>query len=371
MVAPATQYEWEALGEAEASFAPEGEWENEWENEWEGEQGETGEQFLGDAVRWARGRWNAAPEWQRKAALTAARSAMPGAGKWLGERVGGWIGPNAAQLGGVLGQALGDAGVSLLPDREWEAQFEAELAGEGEWEGESGEAELNPVRKVYLDAMLEHMAHEAEHAESEQEAAEGFLPLIPLLAGKLLPLAAKALPKVAMKVFPKIAKAVTRTTPQLSRGISNITRTLYRNPRTRKLVRAVPRIAQNTVVNIARQAARGRTVTPQAAQRVLANQTYRVLSQPQATAFALRRNAAQDRRYHGLTGIPASAPPAGVAGVAQCPTCGGFVSAPQVVAAAMPPMTAMPTMAAPAARPRPTGGGPRYRCQCCNCGCRG
>ncbi|MEM5310202.1 hypothetical protein [Paraburkholderia sp. JHI869] len=60
-------------------------------------------------------------------------------------------------------------GASLLPQREWE-----------------GEVEVNPVRKVYLDAMLEHMAHEAVHAESEQKAVESFLSLVPMLAGKLL-----------------------------------------------------------------------------------------------------------------------------------------------------------------------------------------
>ena len=71
------------------------------------------------------------------------------------------------------------------------------------------EFELNPVRKVYPDALMEHMAHMVMEAESEQEAAEGFLPLIPLVAGKLLPLAAKALPSIA-RALPKVANAVSR-----------------------------------------------------------------------------------------------------------------------------------------------------------------
>jgi hypothetical protein len=50
---------------------------------------------------------------------------------------------------------------------EWEA--EGELEGEGEWE-----SEVSPVRKIYADGMMEHLAHMAAEAESEQEAAEQF-----------------------------------------------------------------------------------------------------------------------------------------------------------------------------------------------------
>src|SRR5882724_2092340 len=53
-------------------------------------------------------------------------------------------------------------------DSEFELEGELELEGEGE---------LNPIRKVYPDALLEHMAHAAAEAESEQEAAEAFAPL--------------------------------------------------------------------------------------------------------------------------------------------------------------------------------------------------
>ena len=42
---------------------------------------------------------------------------------------------------------------------------------------------------------MEHMGLAAMEAESEFEAAEHFLPLIPMVASKLLPLAAKVLPK--------------------------------------------------------------------------------------------------------------------------------------------------------------------------------
>src|SRR5690349_4074394 len=63
---------------------------------------------------------------------------------------------------------------------------------EAEWEleGES-EAELlvNPIRRVYPDAMMEHFGHAAAEARSEAEA-EAFI-------GALIPLAARLLPRVA------------------------------------------------------------------------------------------------------------------------------------------------------------------------------
>jgi hypothetical protein len=148
----------------------------------------------------------------------------------------------------------------------------AELEGLHESEFETmheSEFELNPVRKVYPDALMEHMAHIAMEAESEQEAAEGFLPLIPLAAAKLLPLAAKALPSVA-NALPQVANAMSRATPQLTRGVSNLTRGLFRNPRTRHFVRLIPSIARRTIASVARRAAAGQPITSETVQRILA-----------------------------------------------------------------------------------------------------
>ena len=180
-------------------------------------------------------------------------------------------------------------------------EFEVEAAGESSHEAAH---ELNPVRKVYQDAMMEHLAHEVAEAQSEQEAAEGFLPLIPLVASKLLPLAAKAIPKIA-RMLPKVTRAVNGVTPQLTRGVSRITRSLFRNPQTRPLVRTIPSIARRTVANIARQAATGRTVTPQSAVRTLAQQARTVLQNPRHRALAIRRSHSLDRHAHRISGTPA------------------------------------------------------------------
>jgi hypothetical protein len=191
----------------------------------------------------------------------------------------------------------------------YEYEFEGEALPELEVESVHESAhesahEVSPIRKIYQDAMMEHMAHEVAQAQSEQEAAEGFLPLIPLVASKLLPLAAKTLPKM-VKSLPKVMKAVNNVTPQLTRGVSRIARTLFRNPRTRPLVRTIPSIARRTVANIARQAATGRTITPQTAVRTLAQQTRTVLRSPRHRALAIRRSQALDRQAHRIIGTPA------------------------------------------------------------------
>jgi hypothetical protein len=174
----------------------------------------------------------------------------------------------------------------------------AETEAEGEGEVSELEGELNPVRKVYTDAMMEHMAHAAEVAESEHEAAEAFLPLIPMIASKIAPLALKALPKIGARLAPKLFSKVMRVAPQLTRGVSRVARTLYRNPRTRRLLRAVPSIARRATAQLVGRAARGQAVTPRIALRTLARQTSRVLSHPRRCLHAVRRSRALDRVHH-------------------------------------------------------------------------
>jgi hypothetical protein len=196
-------------------------------------------------------------------------------------------------------------GVVRAADRailESEHEFEFEHEGLGE----QGLGEISPVTRIYPDAMMEHLAHSAMEAESEHEAAEGFLPLIPMVASKLLPLAAKALPKLAGKLLPRVARAVSHVTPHLTRGVGKLTRTLYRNPQTRPLLRAVPSIARRAVASIAKRAATGAPVTPRHAVRILARQNHGVLSNPQLVKRVLQRSRLIDGRYHRLAGIPAT-----------------------------------------------------------------
>ena len=195
----------------------------------------------------------------------------------------GWLGT----LGNIAGSLLGES----------EDEYEGEYEGEEEYEDE-----ISPVRKIYPDAMMEHLGELAAESESEDEAAEHFLPLVGMAASKLLPVVAKAVAPMAKKALPHIAKALTRATPRLTRGIGKVARALHRNPQTRHLLRAVPGIARRTVGSIAHRAARGGRITPRTAVRTLVKQTRRVLGTPSHRIQALRRHHHLERRFHRRIG---------------------------------------------------------------------
>jgi hypothetical protein len=195
------------------------------------------------------------------------------------------------------------------------------VAGESE-----EESELNPVRRWYSDAMLEHLAHNAAEAESEDAAGEAFLPLIPLVASKLLPLAAKAAPAVA-RAMPRIAQAVSRVTPQLTRGVVNVAKTMFRSPAGKRLLRTIPTIAQRTIGQLARQVAAGQPLTAQSAVRALAGQTARILQQPARVRRVVNRSGVYDRRFHqtiptAVSTATTAIPRCGKPGGCRC-VCGG------------------------------------------------
>lgn len=204
----------------------------------------------------------------RRIALTAARSALRGA-------------------------------VSKRPTPAIEGESEMEVAAELEQELV---AALSAPRTAALLPEMEHLGHAAAEAETEQEAAEHFLPLIPLAAKALLPLAAKAAPALlkaggalAKKVLPKV---MSKVAPSLTRGIGNLARTLHRSPVTRNLLRTVPKIARQAVGNIAQRVARGQRITPKVVGRTLAKSTARVIGSPKRAVGAFRRSRALDRRHH-------------------------------------------------------------------------
>ena len=210
-------------------------------------------------------------------------------------------------LGGILGEGEDFLG-SILGEGE-EEDFLGSILGEGEDEFESEdefedefEDEISPIRKVYPDAVMEHLGELAAESESEEEAAEHFLPLVGMAASKLLPVVAKAVAPTARRALPKIARVLTKATPSLTRGIGKVAKALHRHPQTRHLLRVVPGIARRTVGTIAHKAARGGRITPHAAVRTLARQAHRVLGTPQHRAQALRRHNHLERKFHRRAG---------------------------------------------------------------------
>jgi hypothetical protein len=244
---------------------------------------------------------------------------------------------------------------------------EMELEGEGELEAAGRVLQLysTPAQQAHFAAMMEHEGHAAAEAANEQEAAEHFLPLIPLaakfIAPKLLGFAAKKiggrfLKKAGSQLIRRVApRMLGRVTPRLTRGVANVARTLFRSPTTRPLLHAVPRIARDTMRTLAGRIARGRPVTPRFAVRTLARQTARTLSNPRTLVQVYRRSLAGDRRYHRRTrqflGRPAGHM---VRAASPTPLAGGFQV--PVVGAAAGPFVAGGVV--------PTTGGCNCRCVC-------
>ena len=222
-----------------------------------------------------------------------------GAGAPVGEVVGGWLGKQG-------GQALGNWAVPRVDS--WIP------AQEMEWEGEF---ELNPVRRVYPDALMEHLGHAAKDAETEAEA-EAFV-------GALVPLAAR--------LIPRIAPAIMRAAPGLIRGAASVVQSIRRNPATRPLVRMMPTILRRTVADIARQTPPGATIAPAAAVRALGRQTAQVLASPQICSQAWRRSRILDRQFHRQAAAGAAA---------GCPACGSVARAPGVCNACRRPTSRRP-----------------------------
>jgi hypothetical protein len=265
MSAAVSEYELEALPELGTGHA----------GELEGDR--ESEQFFGALSNLARrgaGWLTTSGSPQRGLALSVARQALnrglPALGQWAGSQAASWL-------------------AGLLPQQEYE------------WESE---LEISPIRKIYPDAMLEHLGHAAAEAHGEAEAES--------LAGAMIPLAAR--------VVPQAAPTLMRAMPGLASGIAGVVRSLHSDPVTRPLLRVVPAIVRSTAANIAQNTSRGVAVTPQAAVRALGQQTLRVLGSPQASAQAFRRSRVLDRHFHRRAGIGRS-PGAYLA----CPSCGAKV----------------------------------------------
>jgi hypothetical protein len=217
--------------------------------------------------------------------------------------LGGLLGESEDFLGGILGESEGEDFLGSILGESEEEDFLGSILGESEDEFEDeSEDEISPIRKIYPDAVMEHLGELAAESESEEEAAEHFLPLVGMAASKLLPVVAKAIAPKAKRVLPQIAKVVTKATPSLTRGIGKVAKALHRHPQTRHLLRVVPGIARRTVGTIAHKAARGGHITPRTAVRTLARQARHVLGTPRHRAQALRRHNHLERRFHRRVG---------------------------------------------------------------------
>lgn len=151
------------------------------------------------------------------------------------------------------------------------------LMGEGEYEYESeyeSEYEYEAVPMSEYEMVMESLAYNAAHSESEAEA-EAFL-------GALIPLAAR--------LIPSAAKAITSVAPSLIQGVAKMGRTLYNNPNTRQLLQTVPEVLKGTVHTLANQVAQGKPLNKTTAVRALAANTAKVLDNPKKVAKVMKHS---------------------------------------------------------------------------------
>jgi hypothetical protein len=137
--------------------------------------------------------------------------------------------------------------------------------------------------------------NDLEDLEGYDHERDEFLPL-------LAPLLAKAVPMVAQVASPLI-----------NRGIRAVGKMMRGRRATRPAIRALPRIAANTAASLARQARRGRRITPRSVATTMAQQTTRALATPRKLGRAVQQNrvaaARAQARPAGIVPRPGAARP--------------------------------------------------------------
>lgn len=179
-------------------------------------------------------------------------------------------------------QARGNQGLNSFQNQvaSWESDHEFEGEGDGEGEFESD-------YETHVQAMMEHLGHQAAQAKTEGEAF-----------AFLAPLAGMALKAVA----PKLAGVAGKV---LSKGVGGMVKSLFGNRKTRGMVRALPGVVRQAASQLGRRAAAGQPVNPQMVAGTLARTAQRTLGDPRRLMSTLRRSRALDRNvHHGFAGRP-------------------------------------------------------------------
>jgi hypothetical protein len=225
----------------------------------------------------------------------------------------GGISPALQRLAAAAAESavagLHEVGEGFLQEMEMEMEDETEVSPLARvYPDLAGVGGLNPISRVYPEALMEmeHLGHIAAESPTMGEAEAHARRIVPV-AAKVVPVVARrvahAVPKPVHIVVPRAIHAVKRAAPALAHGITGVTRTLYRNPATRHLIRAVPTIVRGTTNHLVHQAALGRRVTPHTAVRALARHAARVVANPAHGVHAWRRSRALDHRYHRTLGV--------------------------------------------------------------------
>lgn len=193
-----------------------------------------------------------------------------------GARIAGGAigGPVGAQLGGMVGGMLGEE--------------EEELGGYGFEPEEEEEGPLQEDRPEAFgldslsDSLAESLAAQAAATDSESDSSA-------LLGG------------ITIHIVTRAPVSVRRISPVLMKSASRLGRYLRQRPRTRPLVKAIPKIQKTAVKMLTNHALQGGKVTPAIAAKAMAKATAKTLGTPKAAAKSLANNAVKSRRVATAT----------------------------------------------------------------------
>jgi hypothetical protein len=249
------------------------------ETSWDGEDGE-GDQFVGSLIK--------------KGVRAVGKAAKQGGAPLLKN-----LAQQAAQVAG--GAIAGPTGANIARQIAGQVLREAES---GDYEGDYEDFESFGGDQEVLDEMNYYAAMAAE-SESEAQADQ-FLGAIAGLAG---PLIKSVAPQILGGLFGEgeeesdyedfeaerdefLPALLPMAAPLIGKGIKALGGLFRRNRKTRSATRALPRIAAKTAESVARQARRGRPVTPQTVARTMARQTAKTIASRPTIARAIQQNRA-------------------------------------------------------------------------------
>jgi hypothetical protein len=182
-------------------------------------------------------------------------------------------------LGGPVGAMVGTGLGSLLGEEELEGEYESEY--------EDGPLQEDRPEAFGLDSLSDSLAESlaAQAAESESESESSAL-----LGG------------VTIHIVTRAPVSVRRVAPVLVKSANRLGRYLRKRPRTRPLVKAIPKIQKTAVKMLANHAMQGGKVTPAIAAKAMAKATVKTLGTPTAAAKSLANNAIKSRRVASPSG---------------------------------------------------------------------
>jgi hypothetical protein len=232
-------------------------------------------------------------KWFKKAKQAVSRVArgplggvLKGLARKAAQVAGGAIGgPAGASIAGAIANRV-------IRESEFEGEYEMEGDFEAEFEAEGGDLEVL--------GEMEYLSEMAAEAESEAEADQ-FIGAIANLAGSLLPSLIGEMEDhedyedyedesdmFFPALIPLAASLLPKAIPWIKKGVSAVGKVINSSPRTRPILKALPKIAARTALSVARKAQQKGRITPKQVAASVAHATAKTLATKKNVAKAMR-----------------------------------------------------------------------------------